>query len=161
MPFTAASWSLSASRSWLTATFSGTMAAWVYCPPLQRTVANPPPSVQAAHCLGWPVGQIVLSCHRSAGGLMDFAYSFIMRNGGIDTEDDYKYKAIKGQCNVNKEDRHVVTIDGYEDVPANDEVALAKVRAKSDAYLLVSYSHRGAASQEVLCTYFLHAARRL
>ena len=98
-------------------------------PSIAKIVAILPPSVQAAHLVGWPVGQIVLSCHCSAGGLMDFAYSFIMRNGGIDTEDDYKYKAIKNQCNVNKENRHVVTIDGYEDVPANDEVALAKVRA--------------------------------
>lgn len=61
------------------------------------------------------------------GGLMDFAYSFIIQNGGIDTEKDYKYHALKGQCNVNKENRHVVTIDGYEDVPPNDEIALAKV----------------------------------
>ena len=27
-------------------------------------------------------------CH---GGLMDFAFDFIIRNGGIDTEDDYNY----------------------------------------------------------------------
>ena len=59
---------------------------------------------------------------------MDFAYDFIIRNGGLDTEADYKYKAIKGECNINKEDTHVVTIDGYEDVPANDETALLKVK---------------------------------
>ena len=64
----------------------------------------------------------------SAGGLMDFAYNFIMQNGGLDTEKDYKYKALQGQCNVGKENRHVVTIDGYEDVPPMDEVSLAKVR---------------------------------
>lgn len=58
---------------------------------------------------------------------MDFAYTFIMQNGGIDTEKDYKYKALQGQCNVGKENRHVVTIDGYEDVPPMDEDALAKV----------------------------------
>lgn len=58
---------------------------------------------------------------------MDFAFSFIIRNGGLDTEKDYKYKAADGVCNVNKEKRHVVTIDSYEDVPPNDESALKKV----------------------------------
>ena len=58
---------------------------------------------------------------------MDFAFSFIIRNGGLDTEKDYKYKAADGTCNINKEKRHVVTIDSYEDVPPNDESALKKV----------------------------------
>ena len=58
---------------------------------------------------------------------MDFAFSFIIRNGGLDTEKDYKYKAVDGVCNVNKEKKHIVTIDSYEDVPPNDENALKKV----------------------------------
>ena len=62
---------------------------------------------------------------------MDFAYSFIIRNGGLDTEKDYKYKAADGVCNVAKEHRHVVTIDSYEDVPPMNEAALQKVRACS------------------------------
>ena len=33
-----------------------------------------------------------------------------------------------GTCQKNKRRRHVVTIDGYEDVPPNDEVSLLKVR---------------------------------
>ena len=75
-----------------------------------------------------------------AGGLMDFAYYFIIQNGGIDTEKDYAYNAVQGQCNINKEDRHVVTIDSYEDVPPQDEGALEKasylinfIQAYSDA----------------------------
>ncbi|CAK0787952.1 hypothetical protein CVIRNUC_011174 [Coccomyxa viridis] len=64
--------------------------------------------------------------HGCAGGLMDFAFSFIIRNGGLDTEKDYRYKAQDGVCNVNKEKKHVVTIDSYEDVPPNDEGALKK-----------------------------------
>ena len=59
-----------------------------------------------------------------SGGLMDFAFGFIMENGGIDTEDDYPYTAADGVCLDPKRARHVVTIDGYEDVPANDEGAL-------------------------------------
>lgn len=58
---------------------------------------------------------------------MDFAYNYIIQNGGIDTEKDYKYKGVDGTCNVGKENRHVVTIDGYEDVPPMDEASLAKV----------------------------------
>ena len=58
---------------------------------------------------------------------MDFAFSFIIRNGGLDTEKDYKYKAADGVCNINKEKKHIVTIDSYEDVPPNDEGALKKV----------------------------------
>ena len=68
-----------------------------------------------------------LQDHGCAGGLMDFAFSFIIRNGGLDTEKDYKYKAADGVCNINKEKKHVVTIDSYEDVPPNDEGALKKV----------------------------------
>ncbi len=51
-----------------------------------------------------------------------------LQNGGIDTEEDYKYKAEEQQCRIDKQNRHVVSIDGYEDVPPNDESALLKVR---------------------------------
>ena len=63
-------------------------------------------------------------CH---GGLMDFAFDFIKQNGGIDTEKDYKYIAEEEKCSVAKEHRHVVSIDGHEDVPGNDEQSLLKV----------------------------------
>ena len=58
---------------------------------------------------------------------MDFAYDFIIENGGIDTEKDYPYLAVDGVCAKNKLHRHVVTIDGFQDVPVNDEDALLKV----------------------------------
>ncbi|XP_058081839.1 cysteine proteinase mucunain-like [Magnolia sinica] len=60
------------------------------------------------------------------GGLMDYAFQFIINNGGIDTEEDYPYKANDGRCDANRKNAHVVTIDGYEDVPVNDEKALQK-----------------------------------
>ena len=50
-----------------------------------------------------------------------------MANGGIDTEADYPYTATDGECIKRKMKRHVVTINGFEDVPANDEKALKKV----------------------------------
>jgi KDEL-tailed cysteine endopeptidase len=50
-----------------------------------------------------------------AGGLMDHAFAWVIENRGIDTEEDYKYHARQGECNVARENRHVVTIDAYHD----------------------------------------------
>ncbi|KAL4278752.1 hypothetical protein GQ457_03G003210 [Hibiscus cannabinus] len=60
------------------------------------------------------------------GGLMDHAFEFITNNGGIDTEEDYPYRATDSTCDKKA---HVVTIDGYEDVPENDESSLKKAVA--------------------------------
>ncbi|XP_057428115.1 cysteine proteinase mucunain-like [Lotus japonicus] len=63
------------------------------------------------------------------GGLMDYAFEFIKQNGGIDTEDDYPYRARDQTCDTNRKNAKVVTIDGYEDVPENDENSLKKAVA--------------------------------
>ncbi|KAF8048316.1 hypothetical protein N665_2565s0006 [Sinapis alba] len=64
------------------------------------------------------------------GGLMDYAFQFIINNGGIDTEEDYPYTATDVNiCNSDKKNTRVVTIDGYEDVPENDEKSLKKALA--------------------------------
>nr|CAQ00106.1 papain-like cysteine proteinase [Hordeum vulgare subsp. vulgare] len=63
------------------------------------------------------------------GGLMDDAFEFIIKNGGIDTEDDYPYKAVDGRCDVLRKNAKVVSIDGFEDVPENDEKSLQKAVA--------------------------------
>ena len=62
-------------------------------------------------------------CH---GGLMDYAFDFVIANGGMDTEIDYPYVGEDGVCDPSRNNRHVVTIDGYEDVPQNDEKALLR-----------------------------------
>ena len=41
--------------------------------------------------------QITKGCNR---GLMTDAFKFIINNGGINTEDNYPYKANDGQCNL-------------------------------------------------------------
>ncbi|XP_050210002.1 low-temperature-induced cysteine proteinase-like [Mercurialis annua] len=58
------------------------------------------------------------------GGLMDYAFEFIIQNGGIDTEEDYPYQASDNMCDPNRKNAKVVGIDGYEDVPVNDEKSL-------------------------------------
>jgi len=63
------------------------------------------------------------------GGLMDYAFQFIINNGGIDSEADYPYKERDGQCDQYRKNAKVVSIDDYEDVPANDEKALQKAVA--------------------------------
>ncbi|KAJ6832310.1 oryzain alpha chain-like [Iris pallida] len=63
------------------------------------------------------------------GGLMDYAFQFIINNGGIDTEEDYPYKATDGRCDPLRKNAKVVSIDAYEDVPEEDEQALKKAVA--------------------------------
>ncbi|KAH7671969.1 Actinidain protein [Dioscorea alata] len=64
-----------------------------------------------------------------SGGLMDYAFEFIINNGGIDTEDDYPYNGLDGYCDPNRRNAKVVSIDSYEDVPVNSESALKKACA--------------------------------
>ncbi|TVU16502.1 hypothetical protein EJB05_40070 [Eragrostis curvula] len=63
------------------------------------------------------------------GGMMDDAFAFIARNGGIDTDEDYPYTGRDGKCDLVKKARRVVSIDGFEDVPRNDEMSLLKAVA--------------------------------
>lgn len=63
------------------------------------------------------------------GGLMEYAFEFIKKKGGITTESTYPYKAEDGHCDAAKENNPAVSIDGYEKVPENDEDALLKAAA--------------------------------
>ncbi|ERN13683.1 hypothetical protein AMTRI_Chr06g177240 [Amborella trichopoda] len=63
------------------------------------------------------------------GGLMDYAFDYIKKNGGLTTEENYPYVAEDGTCDANKENSHVVVIDGHENVPVNNEDALLKATA--------------------------------
>ncbi|KAL8141213.1 hypothetical protein V2J09_007234 [Rumex salicifolius] len=78
--------------------------------------------------------QELIDCDRSynsgcGGGLMDYAYQFVIDNHGIDTEEDYPYQGKQKTCNKDKMKRHVVTIDDFTDVAANNEQALLRAVA--------------------------------
>ncbi|KAK2648022.1 hypothetical protein Ddye_015511 [Dipteronia dyeriana] len=78
--------------------------------------------------------QVLVDCDTSEnqgcnGGLMDLAFDFIKKKGGITTEDKYPYGANDGTCDASMLNSPAVSIDGHEDVPANDEDALLKAAA--------------------------------
>jgi len=56
------------------------------------------------------------------GGLMDYAFQFVMDNQGICSEDSYPYKAVDEACQ--KTCTSVSTITGFKDIPQGDEDAL-------------------------------------
>ena len=76
------------------------------------------------------------------GGLMDYAFEFIINNGGIDSEADYPYNARDGTCDLTRKNSKVVTIDSYEDVPANDEKALMKAVANQPVSVAIEAGGR-------------------
>ncbi|CAA7397766.1 unnamed protein product [Spirodela intermedia] len=76
------------------------------------------------------------------GGLMDYAFEFIIDNGGIDTEEDYPYKERDGRCDNARKNSKVVTIDSYEDVSVNDEKALQKAVANQPVSVAIEAGGR-------------------
>ncbi|KAI3833150.1 hypothetical protein MKW92_031547 [Papaver armeniacum] len=78
--------------------------------------------------------QELIDCDRGinvgcGGGLMAYAYEFIVKNGGISSERDYPYLAADNDCDLQKKNLPVVKIDGYEKVPKNSGDALMKAVA--------------------------------
>ncbi|TKW09481.1 hypothetical protein SEVIR_6G104100v4 [Setaria viridis] len=69
------------------------------------------------------------------GGLMDDAFKFIIKNGGLTTESGYPYTAADGKCKSGS--NSAATIKSYEDVPANNEAALMKAVANQPVSVAV------------------------
>ncbi|KAJ0587409.1 putative actinidain [Helianthus annuus] len=76
------------------------------------------------------------------GGDMDYAFDFIVKNGGIDTDTDYPYTGKDGKCDSKRKNAKVVSIDSYEDVPVNDEAALKKAAANQPITVAIEGSSR-------------------
>ncbi|XP_065875496.1 cysteine proteinase RD21A-like [Euphorbia lathyris] len=75
------------------------------------------------------------------GGLMDDAFEFIIKNGGIDTEADYPYTAFDSQCDTTKmNSSKAASIDGFEDVQPFDENSLKKAVAHQPVSVAIEAS---------------------
>jgi cathepsin L len=57
------------------------------------------------------------------GGLMDQAFDYIKKFGGLDTEASYPYTGQDGKCHATTKDVGA-TLKSWVDIPANDEKAL-------------------------------------
>ncbi|CAK9178283.1 unnamed protein product [Ilex paraguariensis] len=80
--------------------------------------------------------------HGCNGGLMDYAFSFIISNGGLHKEDDYPYLMEEGTCDERKDVSEVVTISGYHDVPENNEESFLKALANQPLSVAIEASGR-------------------
>ncbi|XBH80794.1 hypothetical protein VPH35_106467 [Triticum aestivum] len=69
------------------------------------------------------------------GGLMDDAFKFIIKNGGLTTESNYPYTATYDKCKNGT--NGVATMKSYEDVPANNEGALIQAVASQPVSVAV------------------------
>ncbi|WP_247964446.1 C1 family peptidase, partial [Escherichia coli] len=47
---------------------------------------------------------------------MDYAFEFIINNGGIDTEEDYPYNGFDSSCIQYKKNARVGSVEGYVDL---------------------------------------------
>ncbi|GAY46166.1 hypothetical protein CUMW_094900 [Citrus unshiu] len=74
------------------------------------------------------------------GGLMDYAFKYIVASGGLHKEEDYPYLMEEGTCEDKKEEMEVVTISGYQDVPENDEQSLLKALAHQPVSVAIEAS---------------------
>ncbi|KAF6212412.1 hypothetical protein GE061_012934 [Apolygus lucorum] len=61
------------------------------------------------------------------GGWMDYAFSYIKKNGGLDSEDSYPYTAKDDECMP--KGRVAATVSGFVDVEAGSESALQEALA--------------------------------
>ena len=90
--------------------------------------------------------QELIDCDRAGndrgcnGGLMDYAYEWIMANGGLDTESDYPYTAADATCDAVKEHTAAVRVTSFEDVPPNDEGAIKMAVTKQPVAIAIAAS---------------------
>ncbi|ELR14926.1 Cysteine proteinase 5, putative [Acanthamoeba castellanii str. Neff] len=78
--------------------------------------------------------------HGCNGGLMDYAFEYIIRNKGIDTEESYPYHASQGTCRYNKQHSGGELVS-YTNVPSGNEGALLNAVATQPTSVAIDASH--------------------
>jgi len=73
------------------------------------------------------------------GGLMDYAFEYIIKNKGIDTEASYPYVPEDGRCKF-KAANVGATISSYKDIPSGDENALQAAVAQQPVSVAIDAS---------------------
>nr|GEY90370.1 cysteine protease XCP1-like [Tanacetum cinerariifolium] len=76
------------------------------------------------------------------GGLMDYAFAYIMKTGGLHKEEEYPYIMSEGTCDDKKDISDKVTISGYHDVPRNNEESFLKALANQPISVAIEASGR-------------------
>ncbi|KAF2548016.1 hypothetical protein F2Q70_00020239 [Brassica cretica] len=66
------------------------------------------------------------------GGLMDYAFEYVVKNGGLRKEENYPYSMEEGTCETQKDDSEMVIISGHQNVPRNDDKSLLKALAHQE-----------------------------
>jgi C1A family cysteine protease len=75
------------------------------------------------------------------GGLMDYAFKYIISNGGICSEEEYPYKGVDGVCKTSCQ--KVSSISSYQDVTADDEDALQAAVAQQPVSVAIEADKLG------------------
>jgi len=74
------------------------------------------------------------------GGLMDYAFDYVISNKGIDTEASYPYKAADGRCQF-KAANVGATISSYKDVASGSETDLQTAVVQQPISVAIDASH--------------------
>ncbi|CAH1442706.1 unnamed protein product [Lactuca virosa] len=76
------------------------------------------------------------------GGFITDAFDFIIKNGGIHSDKDYPYTAKDGKCHTSKKNTTLVSIDSYEYLLEESELALQKAVANQPISTGIDISSR-------------------
>lgn len=74
--------------------------------------------------------------HGCDGGMMDFGFDYVAKNGGLCTESAYPYKGVQGQCRSST-CKHVSPIRGHKDVQPGSEKALMAALAEGPVSIAI------------------------